>query len=105
MLTLFVELEIDVERKYDRDFHLFAEGSGDGLVGGLVFRDQVDHTRFFVLFRGSRYVGSGVGYLHGPVYSEQGCVGDYNKEIPLECIHFHVQFAGRYAYFVQFLAF
>ena len=33
MLALFVELEVDVERKYDRDVHLFAEGSGDGLVG------------------------------------------------------------------------
>ena len=53
MLALFVELEIDVERKYNRDVQLFAEGSGDGLVGGLVFRDQVYHTRFFVLFRGN----------------------------------------------------
>ena len=68
MLALFVELEVDVERKYDRDVHLFAEGSGDGLVGGLVLRDQVHHAGFFILFRDRRYVGSGVGYLHGSVY-------------------------------------
>ena len=66
MLALFVEFEVDVERKYDRDVHLFAEESGDGLVGGLVFRDQVHHAGSFVLFRGRRHVGGGVGYLHGP---------------------------------------
>ena len=66
MLALFVEFEVDVERKYDRDVHLFAEGSGDGLVGGLVFRDQVHHAGSFVLFRGSRQVGVEWAICRGP---------------------------------------